>query len=565
MFLNKVGLNLFLILSLICFRSRLIDANPYKSLGNVVHLKGSTFDDFITNNPNVLVIFYAPWCGHCKSLVPILDPVAAEVEEFGGKGKIGVIDATVEVELTQRFDIKGYPTLFFFSGDPTSPSTYPESMDSRSKDVMVKLLLSRDKDLYSLLDTRSYSSFEDAKLELKLNEKVEESKSTVIVYYGKPNTVRTKAVIGALETLRDEGFEVVSYLVYVNKKADIGLHIYALPDKEEPDSSQAFNPKRHIETPSIILGRSEWNHQILKLFIETAARPLISFNGISPMYIHESSNSLIAYLPENVSEAKKLREELLEYAEKYFNPHDPHLDIAVGFLPRKNSLELEESVGYSLNHPMVKENSFLLKLRSGSFEAQSKRLIAEKYLIPGPVTSSKMYEVMNKIKENNYPRFYKSMNLEETSMATDIEVAHSSPFLPLEIVANTFDKYVKSALDHEALFIMFYAPWCGHCKSLKPIWLKLAQKVHKMFADKGRSRVTIAMYDVTKNDLLHGIDVQGIPTLFFFPFGSDKIINKSKYEGSREIEGLMEYVQDQYEDYLDNVRNKEKSHARDEL
>ena len=54
--------------------------------------------------------FYAPWCGHCKRMAPILEEVAPMV---AGKMAIGTIDCTVEKSLCDEFSVRGYPTLKF--------------------------------------------------------------------------------------------------------------------------------------------------------------------------------------------------------------------------------------------------------------------------------------------------------------------------------------------------------------------------------------------------------------------------------------------------------------------
>ncbi|EEC51682.1 predicted protein, partial [Phaeodactylum tricornutum CCAP 1055/1] len=57
-----------------------------------------------------LLKFYAPWCGHCKRLAPILDQVAPEI---AGKMAIGKVDCTQEKKLCNQHNVKSYPTLKF--------------------------------------------------------------------------------------------------------------------------------------------------------------------------------------------------------------------------------------------------------------------------------------------------------------------------------------------------------------------------------------------------------------------------------------------------------------------
>lgn len=59
-----------------------------------------------------------------------------------------------------------------------------------------------------------------------------------------------------------------------------------------------------------------------------------------------------------------------------------------------------------------------------------------------------------------------------------------------------------------------YAPWCGHCKTLEPIYKKLAKRFAKV------DTVTIAKMDGTENE--HpDVEIKGFPTIVFFPAGED--------------------------------------------
>ncbi len=59
----------------------------------------------------VLVDFWAPWCGPCKALGPVIDEVAAE---FDGKVKVVKVNTDENLATAQKFKISGIPSLVFF-------------------------------------------------------------------------------------------------------------------------------------------------------------------------------------------------------------------------------------------------------------------------------------------------------------------------------------------------------------------------------------------------------------------------------------------------------------------
>jgi len=78
----------------------------------VVALTSSTFDKHIKDNKQTLVEFYAPWCGHCKKLTPEYEKAAVQLKEKGVT--LAKVDATVEKDIAERYEVKGYPALFWF-------------------------------------------------------------------------------------------------------------------------------------------------------------------------------------------------------------------------------------------------------------------------------------------------------------------------------------------------------------------------------------------------------------------------------------------------------------------
>ncbi|XP_047342218.1 probable protein disulfide-isomerase A6 [Impatiens glandulifera] len=81
---------------------------------NVVVLTSETFDEIVLNEKkDVLVEFYAPWCGHCKSLAPIYEKVAS-VFKLEEDVVIANLDADNHKDLAEKYGVSGYPTLKFF-------------------------------------------------------------------------------------------------------------------------------------------------------------------------------------------------------------------------------------------------------------------------------------------------------------------------------------------------------------------------------------------------------------------------------------------------------------------
>ena len=80
----------------------------------VAHLTDDSFDEFLSQESSVLVMFYAPWCGHCKRMKPEYVKAAASMKEKGISGKLAAVDTTKERALGKKFDIKGFPTIVYF-------------------------------------------------------------------------------------------------------------------------------------------------------------------------------------------------------------------------------------------------------------------------------------------------------------------------------------------------------------------------------------------------------------------------------------------------------------------
>jgi protein disulfide isomerase len=130
------------------------DEPSFESDEGVAVLTDSNFDDVVNHFEHVLVMFYAPWCGHCKKLKPEYKAAATVLVEEGSDIKIAMVDCTEEKETAGKFEVQGYPTLKFFIGG--SPIDY---QGPRDKDGILKWLNKKTQPSTSVLsDSESFEA-----------------------------------------------------------------------------------------------------------------------------------------------------------------------------------------------------------------------------------------------------------------------------------------------------------------------------------------------------------------------------------------------------------------------
>ena len=149
------------------------------------------------------------------------------------------------------------------------------------------------------------------------------------------------------------------------------------------------------------------------------------------------------------------------------------------------------------------------------------------------ITTESLQAFINEFKAGTLPLFLKSEPVPETNDG------------PVKTVVGTQWNEIEGDTTKD-VFVKYYAPWCGHCKSLAPIWTELGEYVAGL-------DIVIAEMDSTLNEV-QGVSIRGFPTLIYYPKDNKSGVN---YEGGRELQDFKDYLSANSAAYKGSVKIEE--------
>jgi len=429
------------------------------------------FDGIIEGNKFVLVEFYAPWCGHCKALTPEYAKAAQELAS-NDDVKLVKIDATIENDLAQNYNVGGYPTLKFFKNGNMDAIEYG---GGRTADEIVSWINKK-----SGPPALTIEGADAAKAASADNEVI------VVTFADDTATFLSAAdsyddvVFGVLDEAAAGELNVAKGQVALLKQFD-DLRV----DYDGDGTSEDLIKWIKLESLPLV---NEFNEETApKIFGGDIMQHLL-------MFAAKSSDTFADNKAQFAGAAKDHK--------------GTTLFVLVDSDEEDNGRVLEFFGLKAEDCPAVR------LIQMGDSMAKFK-----------PETDDLTTDAFNA-----FIKGVEAGTITKHLMSEEVPEDNSGPVFV--IVGKNYEETVHAEDKH--VFVEFYAPWCGHCKSLEPTWNKLGEHF------KDNDDVIIAKSDATANEF-DDVDVQGFPTLKFYPKGSDKEI--IDYEGGRDLEAMIKFVE----------------------
>jgi len=446
---------------------------------DVLVLTNENFDEAVGLHTQMLVEFYAPWCGHCKALEPEYAKAAEMLKKEGSTIRLAKVDATVHKELGDKYEVRGFPTIKFLNEGKTLEFTA-----GRKAEDIVTWLKKKTGPAAVTVTAESLAAL------------AAENDVVVCGFFADEESAEAKV-------FKELAADTDDLIFAITAAADVAK-------AQEVEMGSVLLLKKFDEGRNVIASAGKTKEE-LKAFVASNQLPLvIEFTQDSAQKIFGGDIKKHSLLFVSKS-AADFEEKLAEYKKAAGSHKGAVLFIYIDIDDDDNQRILEF---FGLTHSAEKS------------DCPTFRVI-------------QLGDDMTKFKPEDATISAENVN----AFVTDVVAGKIKPHLMTEEVPEDWDaqpvkvlvgkNFQEVAMSAEKnVFVEFYAPWCGHCKQLAPIWDELGA-LYKDHAD-----IVVAKMDATANEL-EDVKVQSFPTIKYFPKDNQVI----DYEGARTLEGFKKFLE----------------------
>eukprot|EP00750_Incisomonas_marina_P009867 INCI16165.2.p1 GENE.INCI16165.2~~INCI16165.2.p1 ORF type:complete len:545 (-),score=105.61 INCI16165.2:915-2549(-) len=502
-----------------CAEAASDEANP------VVTLTDADFEDGkMTSTEFALVEFFAPWCGHCKKLEPEFRSAAEQLHGYSPKVLFAAVDATTEKVESSRQAVRGFPTLKWYVRGVAVDFTGERNARSIVNWVKKKTGLPAEE----LSDQAAVDAF------------VLKHRVGIVAYLAAGQADDETALFATARSL-----DIVPFAFTRNAALRNDLIAAA-----EQDSNEAGSPKSTSSSAMVVFKKPSagfkfnstaftetFTEEAVTRFVQIELLPrVVEFTeaGMSDIFNGYLQTHLVFFGHFNNDDATRSMFDQLarryrgDFVVVTVGPNElramDFFDVTANELPTMRILDLRAEPMYKYRCVGSWDRGERLQLQIrlfhfGGLQFVLVLLAGARYT--GALQEEAIVDFVTQFQKGELVPILKSEPVPEQAVAAGEVV---------KVVGQTFDEVVVNS-DHWVL-LQIFAPWCGHCKLLDPIWEEVAKsRAHD-------PRVVVAQIDGTANEHQR-LNFIGFPSIQLWGPGGKPV---KGYKSHRTLKDLQKFL-----------------------
>ncbi len=454
---------------------------------DVIVLTDSTFDKAIQKYEYLMVYFYAPWCIRCNKFHPEYDEAASILRKENLF--LAKVDATVEKKLDTRFGLKGYPIIKLF----IKGKEIDYDKERKAKDVVN--WMRRKTNGKSIINLNTSEEIEKFKNDNKV----------VLIYFGN-NKKDIEEYIKVSRKDDEYQFGIVESENLINKytKKDT-IILYKKYDEKE----------RELK---------EINEKNIEEFINKYSSPKFMKFG------EEAANIIF----------NKNQSAIILFANDKFNKWDEY---------NKLMKNISDKINYKLK-VIISDIKDLMSQKLAEYLNIKENDLPVIRIVDTKGEYTKKYKMNKDINEKNILEFINDWeNKKIKSYVKSTEIPKENNGDVFIVVGDTFEEEVIK--NNKDIVVLFYSPWCYHCKALLPKY----EEVAKILKPKNKNLI-LTKINAIDNEV-ESIDNYDFPQIKLYP-GNKKDNPPIDYNGDKSVDDIIKFIKNNvaYPISIDNENDK---------